>query len=291
MLTVYQFGKGTANVRDLSCVAALIAHRWRPRSFLRRRQADISYRASIRMEFNVYGMVSPTIAGSLSFSELNLFCRYADVLHEVKPVTSGYRVVLAFNLVAKGDAPPPAFADLDEHVKQLRHSLVPWLENPSPEFLVYPLDHQYTEASIRVNELKGTDLQRVQCMLKLQQDSNFKLCLASLEKLVNGGVDGLEPCDDYTELNSDGEQFHPILDTGEEYVKLKKVFDLEGTVIARDVQIEEETHLVSTRFRFNWPDKEDFEGWTGNEGAMTNHWYRVSQNAKFACHIQLINFF
>jgi hypothetical protein len=178
-------------------------------------------------------------------------------------------------LVAKGDAPPPAFADLNEHVKQLRHTLVPWLENPNPDFLVYPLDHQYTEASIRVNELKGADLQRVQCMMKLQQDSDFKLCLASLEKYVNGGVEGMEEWDDYTEENSDGEEFHPIQDVCEESVKLKKVFDLEGMVIANDVEIDEKTHLVSTRFRFNLPDEEDFEGWTGNEGACTNHWYRV----------------
>jgi hypothetical protein len=150
------------------------------------------------------------------------------------------------------------------------------LKNPTPEFLVYPLDHQYAESSIRLNDLKGADLQRVQCMIKLQQDSDFKLCLASLEKYVNGGVEGLEERDDYTEGNSQGEEYHPIQDVCQESVKLKKVFDLAGAVIANDVAIDEKTHLVSTRFRFNRPDEGDFEGWTGNEGAYANHWYHVS---------------
>jgi hypothetical protein len=152
----------------------------------------------------------------------------------------------------------------------------------SPQFFVYPLEHTYTDASICASQLKGTDIQRVQCLTYLQEELGLKLCLASLQKSVLGDCDdwigacnqwdrdrnGYDPADDFP---------HRITEEIETTLELAEIFDLKGKVIAGDVQVDEEENLVKSYFHDERdPDDEEFEGNTGNEGATTKHWYKVS---------------
>jgi hypothetical protein len=59
----------------------------------------------------------------------------------------------------------------------------------------------------------------------------------------------------FREKISEGEGFHPIEEVYEKTLKLKSVFDLEGNVNAREVDIDEATHLVANCFRPNRPDR------------------------------------
>lgn len=106
-------------------------------------------------------------------SEIAFAAFYADCVHEVLPVTSGYRATLVFNLVrkAKGKAPqPPSYeAEADKVTRLLRG----WVqektsasidateaesaENASPEKLIIPLEHAYTPAELAFDKLKGAD--------------------------------------------------------------------------------------------------------------------------------------
>lgn len=159
------------------------------------------------------------------------------------------------------------------NVKQIQRVLAPWLANPEPEFLVYLLNHQYTEASIRASELKGTDLQRLHCLMQCQLEMGFMLCLASLEKTRSGSV-------------NDGDYYdgaHLLHEVYHESLRLKKVFDICGNLMLRDVEIDEEQEIVQNiRFAEAKPDNEEYEGFTGNTGAQATHWYRVSRG--MSCH-------
>lgn len=207
--------------------------------------------------------------------------RYADVLHSVEPVTSGYRVVLTYNLVAKGFQPPPSLQSLRVHVDQVKHTLKRWKKVGSPEFLVYNLEHNYTNASIRASDLKGTDVHRVQCMMHLQQELGLRLCLGSLEKSIFGSCDsgyggGYGWSDDDGE-DEDDEEFHAIDEELENSVTLLSVVDLEGNVVAKNVGVDEDEHIVQIgHFEDRTPDEESYDGHTGNAGAQATHWYRVS---------------
>lgn len=209
-------------------------------------------------------------------------------MHSVEPVTSGYRVVLTYNLVAKGFQPPPSVQSLQVHISQVRRTLEQWKRTNSPDFLVYNLEHNYTNASIRAKDLKGTDVHRVQCLVHLQEELGLRLCLGSLEKSISGS------CEDnggswgrrgrwggrsryYDESDDDDGGTHQIEEEFDSSLSLVSVVDLEGNVVARNVGVDEDEHVVQVGYlEDREPDDEDYEGHTGNAGAQATHWYRVS---------------
>ena len=97
-----------------------------------------------------------------SKQDLSFVAFYADCRHEVKPVTSGYRVTLTFNLLADGKADTqgsgPA-ADLAPCLTE--HFAAPATPRHGhagldpPNRLVYLLDHEYTQRGLSWNRLPG----------------------------------------------------------------------------------------------------------------------------------------
>jgi predicted 2-oxoglutarate/Fe(II)-dependent dioxygenase YbiX len=101
-------------------------------------------------------------------SEVSFAAFYADCLHEVRPVTSGCRLTLVYNLLRRSDdrggtnqvpQPPSYEGELARSVTALRQ----WAEgkelpdDDSPEKLIYPLEHAYTPAELSFAALKGVD--------------------------------------------------------------------------------------------------------------------------------------
>src|SRR5437764_1040636 len=83
---------------------------------------------------------------------------YADCEHEVKPLRSGHRLCLVYNLtLAKGKKPPGA-PRREEHVARVAEVLRAWAEGgEAPQKLAVPLGHQYTEQGLAWDALKGVD--------------------------------------------------------------------------------------------------------------------------------------
>jgi hypothetical protein len=90
--------------------------------------------------------------------ELSFVAFYADCRHEVKPVKSGYRVTLTFNLLAESEAD----AQGAEPVADLAHCLSGHFTTPAtrrygrggldpPNRLVFLLDHEYTQQGLSWN--------------------------------------------------------------------------------------------------------------------------------------------
>jgi hypothetical protein len=79
---------------------------------------------------------------------------YADVEHEIEPITAGHRLALVFNLVHTGSGPPPSYAvnaPPRSFIRQLRN----WAEDSdAPDYLVHLLEHEYTQHSLRFDKLK-----------------------------------------------------------------------------------------------------------------------------------------
>lgn len=106
---------------------------------------------------------------------------YSDVSHEVKPVQSGYRLVLTYNLVQGLTAPMHTAAALDQTHVQLERLLKRW----NTEFLdvgrlLYPLEHQYTQSSMSLSSLKGTDAAKGQCIDRVSSRCGISWCLGQL---------------------------------------------------------------------------------------------------------------
>ncbi|KAL7938209.1 hypothetical protein V8C35DRAFT_330199 [Trichoderma chlorosporum] len=112
---------------------------------------------------------------------------YADVTHEIKPVQTGYLWVLTYNLIVDYQNARLSASVLDSQIQSLVEALSLWetLQYP-PDFLVYPLDHEYEPGNLRLSNLKGLDYQRARCLAdSCDQHGEFYLFLAQLDKYLN----------------------------------------------------------------------------------------------------------
>lgn len=98
-----------------------------------------------------------TLTGQLGGEDLGVArwaAFYADCVHELRPVTAGWRVVLVYNLVRAGRRPRPPengpeVAALSELLRGAEGA--PW------PLCVVPLQHHYSGVELALDRLKGVD--------------------------------------------------------------------------------------------------------------------------------------
>ncbi len=229
---------------------------------------------------------------------------YADVTHEVKPVTSGYRLVLIYNLIQTNTAVRLLAPTSLCAISMLKAILPYWNDaceeglEGIPSFLIYKLSHMYTEAALSFASLKGSDHTKFQLLKEASKGQDFTLYLAHAKKEVWGGCDEAE-CLAYeyyegysddlesentehakstgcrTSESDDIGDCHKIIDVLEDSQKLTRVVDQSGKMVANDVDFEVEDIVQGNIFK-RAPDDEDYSGYTGNEGVSTTHFYHDS---------------
>jgi len=184
---------------------------------------------------------SPTSAFDLS-----VLAWYSDVSHEVCPVTAGYRLVLTYNLVQDQTVPKQRATVLDESHARLERLLVSWkTDYPNLAKLVYPLEHQYTQASASLRNLKGHDAAKGKYIDRLCSKNGFYWFLARLTKE--------DEEEEYEE--EDSYSLDHIVTPGGTAFDLKLEIDVEDEVLA-DIEM-----LYESRDA----DSEDEGEFTGNE--------------------------
>ena len=100
-----------------------------------------------------------------SKTSLSFVAFYSDCRHEVKPVTSGYRVVLTYNLRLQGTpVTQPVPADPELVARLARHLDEHFASGARPDRLVYLLDHEYTPRGLDWARLKGVDASRAELL-------------------------------------------------------------------------------------------------------------------------------
>lgn len=93
-------------------------------------------------------------------AELGFAAFYADCEHEVRPVDAGYRLCLVFNLLrgAAGDGPPAKAPSYDaEDAQATRLLKAAFGSKGAPRKLVWLMAHQYSQAELGFDALKGVD--------------------------------------------------------------------------------------------------------------------------------------
>ena len=117
---------------------------------------------------------------------------YADCRHQIRPVKTGYRIVLTYNLVLREETTaaattvtPPADIDtlaacLDEHFTtpppSTRRYATTSPADP-PNRLVYLLDHEYTAHGLSWSRLKGHDAHRTAVLRAAAAAANCDIVL------------------------------------------------------------------------------------------------------------------
>jgi hypothetical protein len=200
---------------------------------------------------------------------------YTDVLHEVKPVASGYRLALSYNLIYTSTRKSlPMAPTYDGPCAKLRQVLHEWekgnYQKPDKrDYIAYLLTHRYSEVDFRrgASCLKGEDDERVALVRAAAEELGFVILLANMKYHVSGDSDDVDcwpkrrrrrrstqsDCD-----NIDGEV--------EISISLSKMVDLSGHVVLglnHCIEVDEDCFLPKGALDGERPD-DSREEYTGN---------------------------
>lgn len=208
---------------------------------------------------------------------------YTDVVHEVKPVTSGFRLALSFNLIRNPSAlAVPRAPSFDGAIQQLERVLKAWRHadadgtdpvtgESSPQKLAYILDHEYSEANLSFDQLKGRDLSLVQTLKDVCEQEGFQLGLGSLSYSQSGEAEG----DDYGRYGRRRGWYGGYSESDAEDVTMGMVHSSSLTVqliagprgecLGYSQELDTEELMVDEDY---WneqdPDEKEYEGYQGN---------------------------
>ncbi|TKA54697.1 hypothetical protein B0A49_12854 [Cryomyces minteri] len=129
---------------------------------------------------------------------MKYMARFADVMHQIKPVTAVYRFVRTYNLVRVSPGVGYSLATLDDLSLKLKDVLRSWHRSAvhtdyAPRKLIYILEHEYSDASLQYDQLKGKDQLCANHLKNVGAEMGFDVFLASLEREVTGGFEEDSP--------------------------------------------------------------------------------------------------
>lgn len=236
---------------------------------------------------------------------LSFIAFYADCRHEVRPVRTGYRLVLTYDLMVQGEAtqvePPPATVVAALASRLREHFATPPPRSPDrskeaprsepPSRLVYLLDHQYTARGLGWRQLKGSDGARAAVLVAAAEQAGCEVVLALAE--VHETRDCEEPWEpDWDrsrrswqrdeddgwladgELPADDPDAYVAGDLLDSSVTLERWIDRTGgaaeTILTA---VAEEEICATTPSSALAPRAVEYEGYMGNYGNTMDRWY------------------
>ncbi|KAJ3484093.1 hypothetical protein NLI96_g5882 [Meripilus lineatus] len=221
-----------------------------------------------------------------SLNTTTVMAWYTDVMHEIKPITSGYRLAISFNLIHTTNFLRPALATNAAFIGKVKEVLDSWVEMQEEsevlEKIVFLLDHRYSKANLRGSALKGMDDLRVSLLQQVCNEVGFSLGLATVVCRLVGTATGDGAWRDsrrrhYSpdEDDNDDIDFEEI---DEREVTIEDFVDLDGTAILDKLPVDEETELIplnpAEEIEYEDPDKEEYQGYMGNYPGTLERWYR-----------------
>ncbi|ATY63069.1 hypothetical protein A9K55_009334 [Cordyceps militaris] len=186
---------------------------------------------------------------------------FGDVSHEVKELRSGYRLVLTYNIVVPTVEGPKSAAFFNTQVEKLQRILIDWRETDQFNCQVYyPLDHQYSESSLSLGNLKGRDDVVRQVLQLAASKIGFSIFLASMTH------------------NKECQEGYDESDESEEWTVLDNMYTPQGKLIAREIGVHTDEILCSQPFYGDdmAADSEDEPEYLGNEHAAARFRYHDS---------------
>lgn len=233
-------------------------------------------------------------------SKLSLVAFYADCHHEVRPIKDGYRIVLTYNLLLSKTGKHAHLPVSDETLARLQARVREFFEappgascsgtepEPSPDRLVYLLDHQYTQRGLAWSHLKNADAMRVAALGEVANrlDCEVALALADVHETWSCEDEDLgygRSCRGQRGYNDndpdDGAPVHSskaspeLVELHDWEVELRHFVDAQGTAgPASGYVLESELCYTKPSVDLD-PFKSEHEGYMGNWGNTVDRWY------------------
>ncbi|MHB1556439.1 MAG: 2OG-Fe(II) oxygenase [Isosphaeraceae bacterium] len=209
---------------------------------------------------------------------------YADCEHEVKSVTRGVRLCLAYNLVLRAGrtrAKTKANARSEGPVDVLARSIGSWVAQHPAQPLVFALEHHYTERGLSLDLLKGADRRLAALVQSAAKQADCHVFLAQVSRHLSQYADDGSFGRSYSRYDDDDDDDDlDELTIGETYED-----ELEGTDWASldgkkqpwtGIPLNLEAIIASTPIDEWTPTSQEYEGYTGNAGNTLDRWYHRS---------------
>lgn len=222
---------------------------------------------------------------SINAYTTSMLAWYTDVMHEVKPIESGYRLALSFNLIHTSPGiPRPTLPDMHSAIARLRHVLRKWSKNAykadmdewAAEIVAYILDHPYSEVNLKMGALKGKDRHKISNIRGVAEEMGFAVCLAHLKYVESGLADhdggysyghGGGCYDDSDDEMEDDFAHNGMAEISEKTLKLSHLVNLRGAKFklhGKPLPIRQSNLIPEYYFEDKEPDDESYEGYQGN---------------------------
>jgi len=206
---------------------------------------------------------------------------YADCVHEVRPVRTGYRVALVYALEVRDG---PTTSGKPGRTATLRRAMQAYFENAprGQDKLVYLLDHEYTARNLGWSRLKGADGPRVRAMREVADALKLdaSLCLARIDEHWHCEV-GFSARDVYGRRHDDEDEADvededdviPV-DLLDFQVEFKAARGRDGSRASLEgLHVGESEVCASTPNSALKPQGSHYEGYMGNYGSTLDRWY------------------
>ena len=223
--------------------------------------------------------------GAASGFELSYAAFYADCEHEVRPLESGYRLCLTYNLVL---AKPgrgkrlgaPSYGPVVDEVAGL---LTFWCEDRYPQKIAVALDHLYTQDGLTPDALKGTDRARADVLFQAAKRAECVAHLAlvtlwkcnSTEYVHDRPYSRRRRYDDWDEGDGSGDVPYETGEIIDSSLTAEHWRDRAGRKAGfGSIPLDEDEIVAASPLDAGEPSEEEFEGYTGNAGMTVDRWYR-----------------
>lgn len=191
---------------------------------------------------------------------------------------TGRRLCLTYNLiVGKPSAAKQKTADRDD-VTRLADSLKAHVAKQPSRPLVFALEHQYTQAGLKAELLKGADRSMADLIESAASLADCRIYLAQVSRHLNQAAeDGNSARRNYWSSGNIDVSRLEIGETYEDDLHREEWRDFHGKSQTFGVIPFDRTSIVSKTPLDEWaPTSEEYEGYTGNAGNTLDRWYHRS---------------
>ncbi|WP_298210773.1 2OG-Fe(II) oxygenase [Ferrimicrobium sp.] len=208
---------------------------------------------------------------------------FSDCRHQVRPVTSGYRVVLTYDLLIVSKTRQPPGEVNSELIDKLAGCLGEHFGTAdAPEHLVYLLDHQYTPRALSWSRLKGLDDRSATLLEAAAERADCEVVLALVDVHETWSTDWSEPPSrwyrhsDYgdDDEDEDDDDEYDVQELIESEITLNAWIDLSGSSESDlSLSVGDDEVCTSTPSDDLEPYSSEHEGYLGNWGNTLDRWY------------------
>jgi len=210
-------------------------------------------------------------------SEIGFAAFYADCVHEVRPVKTGCRLALVYNLRFDGKRHPLKAPDYRAEHGRVVMLLQSWASaEDEPDKLILPLEHVYTPAELSFSTLKGADagVASVLVQAAATADCDLHLALVSIEESGSAEQTGYYGHRRWNRDEEEDEEFEvaEVIDRALILSAWRRPDG--GEAGLDDFPFAEDELCPPDAFEDLTPDEQHFHEATGNEGASFERTYR-----------------